>query len=292
MSGTSLPNPAKTAIHPAVQCCCLASVGVVVLLEAGAYRLGSTLLPLLAMLLVGLNPARMVSLILWLMLFVAASFQILAHPFEVANHHYLAGYLGLAMLLSMTHASPSACFRNNARWLIAGVLLFAVLQKCFSAEFMSGAYPGYMLVTGIWGKYILPFILAPEVLDQVIENNSVVNSLLSSKPVESQTMVLFSPVEALNSVSYGFSAGILMLEGLLLGLVVMAPEARSTFLTLVLFLMTVTVVRPELAFASILAALCAGLYGHRFPRRTVCFTILSILLILVEVCLNHQKGLG
>lgn len=77
----------------------------------------------------------------WLLITLCIATWILRLWPLVDNHHYLAGYWSLAILLALCLPDPRASLTVSARWLLALVFLWAALWKgVFSPDFRDGRF--------------------------------------------------------------------------------------------------------------------------------------------------------
>jgi hypothetical protein len=77
----------------------------------------------------------------WLIIALCIATWILRLWPLVDNHHYLAGYWSLAILLALCVPDPPASLAVSARWLLALVFLWAALWKgVFSPDFRDGRF--------------------------------------------------------------------------------------------------------------------------------------------------------
>jgi len=163
----------------------------------------------------------------------------LSHPLAFANHHVVAGWLCLS--LALADDDPGA-----RRSLYAAMMGMATLQKLLSPSFVSGAFVGWMGLTGEWLRPV--WTLNPGWRETVALNEARV-AAAGLDPV-----VLVAP-PGTTAWALGFAWTVLVVEGLLVAL---ALRGHRAFLPLAaLFVGVLPLVRYEPVFAAVLAALTA-----------------------------------
>ncbi len=120
---------------------------LIVLLDPIGHRLGDTPLTLLA--LAGLLSRRVCwHSASWTLATLLVAWPVLEDPYRVDNHAYLRIYWFLALAIAAWSRNPSELLVKNARGLIAGVFVFAVLWKgILSPDFVSGDFFRFTLLT-------------------------------------------------------------------------------------------------------------------------------------------------
>jgi len=230
---------------------------------------------LFAMLVLGVTTAR--SLMLWPLVTIGFLIALVSRPLDVPNHHWMMTYLSAAIAVSVLSTSKDATrienLQTNTRWLVIVLMGFATLQKLLSTNFINGTYIGFELARGGFAGPLLKRI--PGIGDLVTENADLVQQLHTTPP-EVLEQVSLTPFPSFALVAYGFTASILLIEGWLFLGVWLFPKRLITHLSLIAFIVTLTVLRQEVTFISVVCTLGLMSCGVEKPRLRACYALMAI----------------
>jgi hypothetical protein len=136
---------------------------------------------------------------------------------------------------------------------------FATLQKLASAAFMDASYTGYLLVTGGFGPAMLSLCAPCQMA--ITSNLAAVEAFRLAAPDPESAVALAAPFSQLEAVARGLTLAILVLEAWLVGVFVAAPKRRLAHWSLLLFVVSLGILRQEylfIAVVSLLGLLSAG----------------------------------
>ena len=210
----------------------------------------------------------------WLWPLIAAGFLIalVQRPLDVPNHHWMMTYLSSAIALCVWF-SPTAgrCvddLQSNARWFLVVLMGFATVQKLLSPHFMDGTYIGFEIVRGGFASPLLMWI--PQAQEIVGANADLVTQLHSAHPSELKSVTL-EPYVQTRWISFGFVYSILAIEFWLFASMLTMPKRLITHFSLMAFALSLSVLRQEFTFISVVCALGLLSCGGQFRWLRWCY---------------------
>ena len=94
--------------------------------------------------------------------------------FLKANHFFVMFYVVLIFIIaSRYYYSQSKVLQVNAKYLLALMMVLAVVQKFISEQFMSGETIGYLAYTG--QLFRLPLLFIADAQEAISQNNTAIN---------------------------------------------------------------------------------------------------------------------
>jgi hypothetical protein len=201
-------------------------------------------------LLVPLTASAWRSPIVWGLIALADFVPLLMRPLFVPNHLFLMTYVALALCLAGVGERRVRLMAANARWILAGVMALAALQKLLSVDY--SGFVGFMIATGGFAEPVLGRGAAAA--GALADNAAQAGHFLASVPVDGATQALRVPA-GFAAYARGAAIGIIVVEGALAALVLFRPDRALFHIAYAGFLTVLGLVRSELLFLSALAML-------------------------------------
>lgn len=229
----------------------------------------------------------------WFALMVVYGVMICREPLAVGNHHFLGAYISLATGLVLWR--PSACWRDqwaaNGRWLLVGVMVFAVIHKVLSPGYLRGDFWGYFLSFGLAGKLIFATGFWDGTVEIFRQNREVLVTLGGSGLTDGAAAALKEPFPHFKTIVMAFTWVTIVAEALIaLGFVFLVRTALPHIMLLG-FVLLLILIRPEVEFAALLLALGLTVCETRqLALRTSYRT--GVLLCVILSLLLQEMGLG
>lgn len=175
-------------------------------------------------------------------------------PLDVPNHHYMLSYFAGAITVALTGRPEDheALLRGNARWLIVALMGLATLQRVLSPTFLDGSYIGYELTRGGFLEPVQP--LLGEVAETARANDAAALAFRETVPTPGDGVTLQSTTPTPRLAAYLFTAMILTIEAWIALIMWRAPRSLLAHLSIWLFVVTLTVIRQEMTFITVLCA--------------------------------------
>lgn len=155
----------------------------------------------------------------WVVLTAFYGMWIILYWQTIDNHMYLWGYWLLGIALSRFSKTPNATLRYSAQYLVAGCMVFAVIQK-INPTFLSGDFFRYTLITDSRFFFIGPLIQF-NMMDVIQENRQLIEDMMS----HSKRIILTPGPPILDAISMFLTGYVLMIEGGL-ALLFLGPRRR------------------------------------------------------------------
>ncbi len=170
--------------------------------------------------------------------------------FSAANHFFITIYILIILCISSIFKNDQEhILRLNAKYILAVLMIFAVIQKLISEEFMSGQTIGYMGYTGQLFK--LPTWFFPEIKDAVGFNHQQINKEILDLPV---TFSLKQPFPYFKEFSLLFTYITIFAEIIFAALLFVKSEfLKNSFFALFVFALILT--RQETGFILLVSIL-------------------------------------
>ncbi len=227
-----------------------------------------------------LRPRWLQSWRLWLGVACLMLVDIVRLPFHIANHHYVLTYVSAALTLSLTTHGRNAvvALQTNARWLLVGIMGFAVVHKLASEPYVDGSYLAYMIANGSLGDTVLGYCSG--CTEAIEANRPAIAQLMADSPL-APAVELRSPllhVGGIGLLDWGRIGAVLVIvaELWIVLLYAFVPKHRMTHISTLVFVCGLAFVRQELVFISTVATLglfaCQGRHGG--IRRLFAFVVL------------------
>ena len=202
---------------------------------------------------------------IWFGLAAGFAMVVALAPDNAGNHHFLAGYLGLAtgLVVGGQGAGWQAQWACNARWLLVGVMGFATLQKLLSPEYLRGEFWAYFLSLGMAGKLVFATGLWDGAVEVFRENRNGLAVFVAGDPAVGGEVVLAEPFPYFRTVVMGLTWVVVVIEAMIaVAFASGRAGARWPHYLLIGFVGALILVRPEVEFAAILLALGAIVAVH------------------------------
>lgn len=190
---------------------------------------------------------------------------------DAANHTYLQFYLSLAFAacLTLPRGEVAAGLAASARWLLAAVMLAATVQKLLAPEFLDGRFLCYTTLIGGFSSVAGVALHPPEVQAVLAGNAATDKAFLPPVEVLDRAyVVLENPFgDGLDAACIRVALATIVLEAVMAVGFALRPRAAWPHVLLVLFAVSLVLVRPEVMFISTLMALGAtSALALRTPR--------------------------
>jgi hypothetical protein len=198
-------------------------------------------------------------------------------PLNVPNHHYLLTYASAAFALALSGAPEDRepLLRTNARWLIVALMSIATLQRLLQPAFLDGSYLGFELVRGGFLKPLLP--LFGDAVAIAATNNAATDAFRARPPWELAEIVLAAPLPAIDLLAYGFAAAILGIEAWVAFVMWRFPRRPLAHLSLWFFALTLSLLRQEVMFITVLCTVGLMACPPSLPRIRLGYAVLACL---------------
>ncbi len=199
--------------------------------------------------------------VFWLLVLLLFIPSLFTSYFHVANHFFITIYLILILAISSYFSSDrNRILRLNAKYVLAILMILAVIQKLLSEEFMSGETIGYMGYTGQLFKF--PVWFFPEIKEAISFNNS---QLYQETQYFPQTLKLEAPFPYFQKFSLFFSYLTIIAEVVFAGLLFSKSKLiKNCFFAFFVLLLIFT--RQETGFIALLTILLLMQLG---PKRSI-----------------------
>jgi hypothetical protein len=188
--------------------------------------------------------------IAWGQFALADAVPLLTRPLFVPNHLFLMTYVALALCLAGAGEGRVRRVAANARWILAGVMALAAVQKLLSVDY--SGFVGFMIATGGFAEPVLGRGGAAG--GALAENAALAAHFLASVPVDGAAQALRVPAR-FGAYAGTAAAGIIVVEGALAALAMFRPDRAHFHVVYLGFLIVLGLVRSELLFLSALALL-------------------------------------
>ncbi|MEL6444721.1 MAG: hypothetical protein AAF089_11605 [Bacteroidota bacterium] len=282
------PAPSRSALETL-----RVSLAVAALVYLGyiftSVRIEETLRMGLAILLFGtivLGVTTRRALLVWPVICVTLAMGLVARPLDMPNHHwmvtYLAAVISIATLWTRDPAAQVEALRASARWLLVVLMGFATVQKLLSPDFMDGSYIGFELIRGGFAGPVLELI--PAIGSVIGPNAEAVQHFHETPPADLAAITLASPFPGFATAAYTITALTLLMEAwLCLGMWAF-PKRRITHLSLILFIVTLAVIRQEVTFISVVCVV--GLLACTPEQRWLRWTYIGLAVVTAAAVLK------
>ncbi|HSM36572.1 MAG TPA: hypothetical protein VK837_09275 [Longimicrobiales bacterium] len=205
----------------------------------------------------------------WGLVTLGLAFGIAGRPFAVANHHFVLTWASLAMVLSLSAPDGErvGLVRHNVRWLLVAIMGFATLHKFISGPFMDGSFLAFGISAGAFAEPLVGY--CARCAAAIAQNEAALGAFRATVPEAGASITLVDPIGNLSLVARAFGASIIFVEAAMFAGFLLAPRSRWTHLLVLAFAVVLGVIRQELTFISVVAALgylsCPS--GHLWLRR-------------------------
>jgi hypothetical protein len=196
-------------------------------------------------------------------------------PLEVPNHHYMLTYVSCALALSLSGAPErrEALLQTNARWMLVALMSIATLQRLLQPAFLDGSYLGFELVRGGFLKPLLP--LFGNVASIATANNAAAEAFRATPPWVMTEVFLTAPFAAVDEVAHIFVAAILGIEAWVAFVMWKYPERPVSHLSLWFFAGTLSLLRQEMMFITVLCTVGLMSCPRSLPRIRLGYLLLA-----------------
>ncbi len=198
-----------------------------------------------------INKKKQIVICFWIVFMTLLSIELVTNYFYVANHHFLLLYITIITIVYLFQLIDFKSFLNSLKTIIVIVIGIAAIQKLISPEFISGEYYYYMFNTG---RIFRPFIMDQTEMSTLISQNwEFIESLKSTHPKESNSVVINNVFPGVRNTAIYFSWATIILEAIVAITLFVKPKSSLTHTLFIVLIVGVCLVRLETGFLSILA---------------------------------------
>lgn len=230
----------------------------------------------------------------WFVLAGSFAVTIFSDLFAMGNHHFLGAYLSLAtgLVLWGRSAHWREQWANNGRWLLVGVMVFAVVQKLLSPEYLRGDFWGYFLSFGLAGKFVFATGFWDGTVEVFRQNREFLAALGGSGLTDGAAATLKEPFPHFKIIVLVLTWGTLAAEALIALGFLLFRRALFAHIFLMGFVLLLTLIRPEVEFAALLLVLGFMVCSSARQRVLRITYGVGVALCLVLSLILQNVGLG
>ncbi|MFP6858943.1 MAG: hypothetical protein VCA73_16815 [Roseibacillus sp.] len=230
----------------------------------------------------------------WFVLAGSFAVTIFSDLFAMGNHHFLGAYLSLAtgLVLWGRSAHWREQWANNGRWLLVGVMVFAVAQKLLSPEYLRGDFWGYFLSFGLAGKFVFATGFWDGTVEVFRQNREFLAALGGSGLTDGAAATLKEPFPHFKIIVLVLTWGTLAAEALIALGFLLFRRALFAHIFLMGFVLLLTLIRPEVEFAALLLVLGFMVCSSARQRVLRITYGVGVALCLVLSLILQNVGLG
>ncbi|MBL50167.1 MAG: hypothetical protein CMP28_14640 [Roseibacillus sp.] len=240
-----------------------------------------------------LRPRILQQPLLWLLLTGVFGVTICRAPLAVGNHHFLSAYISLATGFILWGRSTQwrEQWAGNGRWLLVGVMVFAVVHKLLSPDYLKGDFWGYFLSFGLAGKLIFATGFWEGPVEVFRQNREALSALGGSGLTDGAAASLKEPFAHFRTIALALTWVTLVAEALIALGFLLFRRPTIPHIILLGFVLLLTLIRPEAEFAALLLAL--GLMTCRTQQVSLRISYgAGITLCLILSLTLQNTGLG
>ena len=233
--------------------------------------------------------------LIWFVLAGSFALTIISDLLARGNHHFLGAYLSLAtgLVLWGRSAQWREQWANNARWLLVGVMVFAVVQKLLSPEYLRGDFWGYFLSFGLAGKFVFATGFWDGTVEVFRQNREILASLGGSGLTDGAAATLKEPFPHFKIIVLVLTWGTLAAEALIALGFLLFRRALLAHIFLMGFILLLTLIRPEVEFAALLLVLGLMVCSARQRVLRISYGVgVSLCLVLSLILQNVELGVA
>jgi len=233
--------------------------------------------------------------LIWFVLAGSFALTIISDLLARGNHHFLGAYLSLAtgLVLWGRSAQWREQWANNGRWLLVGVMVFAVLQKLLSPEYLRGDFWGYFLSFGLAGKFVFATGFWDGTVEVFRQNREILASLGGSGLSDGAAATLKEPFPHFKIIVLVLTWGTLAAEALIALGFLLFRRALLAHIFLMGFILLLTLIRPEVEFAALLLVLGLMVCSARQRVLRISYGVgVALCLVLSLILQNAELGVA
>ena len=222
------------------------------------------------------------SLNIWVPIFLIFLIELVSNYYREGNHLFVLIYLSLLIILQVKVFKNTEILSSNIRYLLSIIMIFSVVQKILSEEFISGNYFYYMMNVGAFFKPILTF--NQEITETIETNRNNIMLLEQVDPNKLNSASLLNVIPNLKIVSITFAWLVVISEALLATLLVLKPKHNLTHVLFIGFIIGTFITRLEVGFLSILTVSALFLVrAYSFKVIYTGLTLFFLSLLIVKI---------
>jgi predicted small integral membrane protein len=188
----------------------------------------------------------------WVLVTAAMAYVLFEIPYRLGNHHFVLGYVGLAMVLNAGKDSERflADIRECLRWLLVGIMGIATVQRLLSTDFLDGSFLALMFARGAFFQPVFAFCESCQ--ETFLSNQTAMWNATRTYPGIESPVTLTAPFAHFELVCTAFVVLILLGEVAIAAAFAVFRTSWIRHAALFPFALTLGVVRSEFVFAAIL----------------------------------------